>query len=168
MRFRRCSRAVGSLQIRVLLTLGGVIGTDAVVAPPNVVTPRLPAARRRALPHMAGVVCHGGLSTITAALAAGVPVACILQGRDQHGNAARVAACGAGRLIDPKASAAEIANDVDDMLRDDGARSSAQGLAAEIAALGRGETATDEVERLLPITARDVMPLSAIETNRIA
>jgi hypothetical protein len=35
------------------------------------------------------------------------------------------------------------------MLRDDGARSSAQRLAAEIAALGRGETATDEVEGLL-------------------
>ena len=141
--------AVGSLPVRILLTLGGVINREEIVAPPNV-TVRDFLPHDAVLPHMAAVICHAGLSTITAALAAGVPMVCIPQGRDQHGNAARVAASGAGRVIDPSASAAEIATEVDALLRDDGARSAARRLAAEIAALGRGERATDEVERLRP------------------
>jgi UDP:flavonoid glycosyltransferase YjiC (YdhE family) len=141
--------AVESLPVRVLLTLGGVIGRESVVAPPNV-TVRDFLPHDAVLPYMAAVICHAGLSTITAALAAGVPIVCIPQGRDQHNNAARVASSGAGRVVDPQASAAEIATAVAGVLRDDGARAAAQCLAAEIASLGRGETATDEVERLLP------------------
>jgi hypothetical protein len=51
------------------------------------------------LRHMAAVISHGGLSTITAALTAGVPLLCIPQGRDQSDNAERLAASGAARAL---------------------------------------------------------------------
>jgi len=139
--------AVESLAVRVLLTLGGVIPTDSVRAPANVmVRDFLP--HDLILPHMAAVVCHGGLSTITAALAAGVPLICIPQGRDQDLNAARVEACGVGRVVAPGSSAAEIATAVRAVIRDASARESAGRFAEAIAALGAGEQATVEVEQL--------------------
>ncbi len=145
--------AVESLPVRVLLTLGGAVSRDAVVAPPNV-TVRDFISHDAVLPHMAAVICHGGLSTITAALAAGVPIACIPQGRDQHLNSARVTACGAGRAIDPQAPATEIASAVDFVLRNEAIGAGARRLAAEIAALGHGERATHEVECLLRTAVR--------------
>jgi hypothetical protein len=141
--------AVESLPVRVLLTLGGAVSTDAVVAATNV-TVRDFMPHDAVLPHVAAVICHGGLSTITASLAAGVPIVCIPQGRDQHLNSARVTACGAGITIDPQGSAAEIATGIDFVLRDPGPRAAAGRLAAEIAALGYGDRATEEVECLRP------------------
>jgi UDP:flavonoid glycosyltransferase YjiC (YdhE family) len=59
--------ALGSLPVRVLLTLGGVLPTSAVDAPPNV-TVRGFVEHALVLPHMAAVVSHGGLSTIASAV----------------------------------------------------------------------------------------------------
>ncbi len=139
--------AVESLPVRVLLTLGGVIPTDAVPVPTNV-TVRDFVAHDMVLPHMAAVVCHGGLSTITSALAAGVPLICIPQGRDQHYNAARVAASGVGQIVAPESSAGEDRNR---RARRDIGHVGARGgpcFAAEIATLGGGEKATVKVEQL--------------------
>ena len=135
--------ALELLPVRVLLTLGGAVPIESVVAPPNV-TVREYVPHHLVLPHMEAVICHGGLSTITATLAAGLPLVCIPQGRDQTINAARVQACG----VAPEAAADAIASEVLALLADDAARSSARSLEAEIRALGRGELATVEVERL--------------------
>jgi UDP:flavonoid glycosyltransferase YjiC (YdhE family) len=146
--------AVASLPVRVLLTLGGVVPRDAVAAPPNV-TVRDYVPHDLVLPHMEMVITHGGMSSITASLAAGVPLVCIPQGREQPINAARVAATGAGRVIAPDASAAEIAGAVNATLRDKPARAAARRFAVTIAALGAGESATEEVEQLgRPVIAR--------------
>jgi UDP:flavonoid glycosyltransferase YjiC (YdhE family) len=139
--------ALEPLRIRVLLTLGEVVPIDAVVAPSNV-TVRAYVPHDVVLPHMAAVITHAGLSTITAALEAGLPIVCIPQGRDQHLNAARVDACGVGRVVDPAASSTELAGAVDAVLRDETFRACVKSLAAEIAALGHGERATDRVERI--------------------
>jgi MGT family glycosyltransferase len=139
--------AVESLPLRVLLTLGGVVPADSVSAPPNV-TVRDFVPHDVVLPHMAAVVCHGGLSTITSALAAGVPLVCIPQGRDQHFNAARVAACGVGQVVAPEAPPAEIANAVQTVVDDAMARKAARRFAEAVSALGGGESATAEVEQL--------------------
>ena len=87
--------AIAALPVRVLLTLGGVLPLSPVDPPPNV-TVRGFVPHDLVLPHMAAVISHGGLSTITAALTAGVPLLCIPQGRDQSDNAERVAASGSG------------------------------------------------------------------------
>jgi MGT family glycosyltransferase len=139
--------ALAGLPVRVLLTLGGVVPIDAVAAPPNV-TVRDFVAHDLVLPHMDLVITHAGMSTITASLAAGVPLVCIPQGREQPINAARVAATGAGRVVAADAPVDEIAAAVKAALRDEPARMAARRFAAAIAALGAGESAADAVEQL--------------------
>lgn len=97
---------------------------------------------------MAAVISHGGLSTITAALTAGVPLVCIPQGRDQPDNAQRVAASGAGRIVAAGASPAEIATALREVLADSAALLAARGFADVIAGLGGGDAATREVAGL--------------------
>jgi UDP:flavonoid glycosyltransferase YjiC (YdhE family) len=76
------------MPVRVLLTLGGALPVSAVYAPPNV-TVRDFVRHDLLLGHMAAVISHGGLSTVTAALTAGIPLLCVPQGRDQWDNARR-------------------------------------------------------------------------------
>jgi UDP:flavonoid glycosyltransferase YjiC (YdhE family) len=146
--------AVAALPVRVLLTLGGALPASAVDPPPNV-TVRGFIPHDLLLPHMAAVISHGGLSTITAALTAGVPLVCIPQGRDQFDNAERVAASGVGRAVATGAPPAQIATAVQELLADPAALRVARRFAAVIAGLGGGKTATREVVRLAAARAQD-------------
>jgi UDP-glucoronosyl and UDP-glucosyl transferase len=144
----RILEAVARLPIRVLLTLGGVLRPDAISPPPNVtVCDFIP--HELLMPHMAAVVSHGGLSTITAALAAGVPLVCIAQGRDQPDNAKRVVASGVGRAVDKKASPAEIAAAIEAVLTDSSILDKANHFANVIAELGHGDAAARKVAGLI-------------------
>ncbi len=143
--------AVASLPVRVLLTLGGVVPTTAVDCPSNV-TVRDFLPHELVLPHMSAVIAHGGLSTITAALAAGVPLLCIPQGREQPINAERVVACGVGRVVATDASAPEIADALEALLADRAAQRKARHFAHVIAQLGGSALATEKVVALLPST----------------
>jgi UDP:flavonoid glycosyltransferase YjiC (YdhE family) len=139
--------AVGSLPVRVLLTLGGVLPVDAVRAPANVsVAGFLP--HETVLPRMAAVLGHGGLSTITSALAFGVPLVCVPQGRDQGLNAVRVEEVGAGRWLPADASATAIAGTVAQVLADPAYRTVAEGFATATRDLGHGAVATELVATL--------------------
>ncbi|MDQ6720984.1 MAG: glycosyltransferase [Candidatus Dormibacteraeota bacterium] len=140
--------AVARLPVRVLLTLGGVLPTGAIDAPANV-TVRGFLPHHLVLPHMAAVICHGGLSTITGALAAGVRIVCIPQGREQPLNAERVAASGVGRVVATDAPAAEIAATLMELLEDPAAPREARRFADVIAGLGCGDRATRKVVSLL-------------------
>jgi UDP:flavonoid glycosyltransferase YjiC (YdhE family) len=143
----RLLSAVADLPVRVLLTLGRVLPTSAVEAPANV-TVRAYVSHDVVLPHMSAVVCHGGLSTITAALTAGVSMVCIPQGRDQFDNADRVVASGVGRRVAPDAPAAEIAAALAGVLNDRAAHVEARRFADVISGLGGGAAATEQVVRL--------------------
>jgi UDP:flavonoid glycosyltransferase YjiC (YdhE family) len=139
--------AVAALPVRILLTLGGALPAGALDPPPNV-TVRGFVPHDLLLPHMAAVISHGGLSTITAALAAGVPLLCVPQGRDQSDNAQRVAASGVGRAVAADAPPAEIAWALEEVLADPAALREAHRFADVIAGLGGGDAATREVARL--------------------
>ena len=140
--------AMRRLPVRGLLSLGGALPVEAVHAPPNVdVVDYVPHAA--VLPNMAAVVCHGGLSTVSAALAFGVPLVCIPQGREQPLNAERVEACGVGVFVSPEAGPPAIADAVRSVLNDPSYRAAAQGMAARIGAAGAGELAARLVEELL-------------------
>jgi len=140
--------ALAALPVRVLLTLGGVLPPSSIEAPSNVAV-RGFVAHDLLLPHMSAVISHAGLSTINAALTAGVPLLCIPQGRDQHDNAERVAQSGVGRAIATDASATEIATALGDVMDEHGARRQAGRFAGIIAELGGGEYATRMVTNLL-------------------
>jgi predicted glycosyltransferase len=144
----RMLEAVAELPIRVLLTLGGVLPPSAINSPPNV-TVREFIPHDLLMPHMAAVVTHGGLSTVTAALAAGVPLVCIPQGRDQPDNAKRVVATGAGRAVDKNAPPAEIAAAIEGVLTDPSILDKTQHFANVIAGLGRGDVAARKVAGLI-------------------
>jgi UDP:flavonoid glycosyltransferase YjiC (YdhE family) len=144
---------LGSLPIRVLLTLGGVLAPEAVSAPRNV-TVREFLPHEALLPHMAAVITHAGMSTVSTALAGGVPMVCVPQGRDQPVNAARVQELGAGLMVAPDASPEALAQAVRTVLADPGFRSVAQRLAAGAAAVGNGELATDLVEAQMGVFTR--------------
>ena len=139
--------AVGVLPVRVLLTLGGALPVGAVVAPANV-TVRSFIAHDLVLPSMSAVISHGGLSTITTALSAGVPLLCIPQGRDQPMNAERVASCGVGRMVAKSAPPEEIALALEELLADPAARHRARHFAGLMRDLDGGEIAAEKVVSL--------------------
>jgi hypothetical protein len=137
-------RALGVLPVRVLLTLGGVLAPESAPVPGNVTVcgfvPHLAV-----LPHMAAFLTHAGMSSVTTALAAGVPLVCVPQGRDQPLNAARVDELGAGLMVAPDAPAEELAEAVRTILTESRFRAAAQRLAASAASVGNGALATDLV-----------------------
>ncbi len=144
----RILEAVAQLPIRVLLTLGDVLPPSAINSPPNVtVCGFIP--HDLLMSHMATVVSHGGLSTVTAALAAGVPHVCIAQGRDQPDNAKRVVASGVGRAVDKNAPPSEIAAAIEGVLTDPSMLDKTNHFANVIAALGRGDVAARKVAGLI-------------------
>jgi len=140
--------ALGSLPVRVLLTLGGVVTRDEVSVPANAVV-RDYVPHDFVLPHVDAVLSHGGLSTITAALGAGKPLVCIPQGRDQFLNAQRVASCGVGLELERESTPERIAEAVAAVLERPQYAEAARRFAASIAALGRGAVATERLESLL-------------------
>jgi len=137
--------ALEPLPVRVLLTLGGVLAPDAVRAPRNV-TVRGFLPHEALLPHMAAVITHAGMSTVTTALAAGVPMVCVPQGRDQPLNAARVHELGAGLMVAADATPETLAQTVQTVVADARFRTAAQRLATSAASVGNGELATELVE----------------------
>jgi UDP:flavonoid glycosyltransferase YjiC (YdhE family) len=107
------------------------------------------------------VICHGGYNTVVAALVAGKPMLCLPLGADQHYNAFRVSASGAGLSLDvQKASPPAIRQAVGHLLGDPLFRQNAQRLARELAELPSVESATPLLEELARdgITARASQP----------
>jgi UDP:flavonoid glycosyltransferase YjiC (YdhE family) len=92
---QRVLDAISDLPVRGILTAGPALETEELRVPTNVkVTAYLP--HRTVLPHAALMITHAGWQTVNAALADGVPLLCLPDGRDQPDNAARVVAVGAG------------------------------------------------------------------------
>jgi hypothetical protein len=86
------------------------------------------------LPYVDAVLSHGGAGTALGALAHGVPHVMTPVATDQHRIAAKVAATGAGIVLDHEATVAEIRNAVHAVLHDrrfqDSARAAAPALRA--------------------------------------
>jgi UDP:flavonoid glycosyltransferase YjiC (YdhE family) len=131
--------AMAGLDAELLVTIGhgadpGVVGTT----PPNVRVQRW-VDQNEVLTRATAVVCHGGGGTTLGTLAAGVPLVVVpLFSSDQHINARRVAASGAGVNVAPEAHA--IRAGLDDVLGDVSFRRAARALADELG----GHPSTDE------------------------
>jgi hypothetical protein len=94
--------AVAALPARVLLTTGEAADDGRLAASgPHVHVARW-VAQADVLPHARVVVCHGGSGTTLGALAAGVPLVVAPLFADQPLNARRVAAVGAGIVVEPR------------------------------------------------------------------
>jgi MGT family glycosyltransferase len=136
--------AVDGLPVRALLTAGPALDTTALRLPTNARSvPFVP--HRSVFPHASLVITHAGWQTINAALADGVPLVCIPDGRDQPGNTARVIYNGAGVRARKRASVRTLRRTIADALENVELTEGAQTIAR---ALARSDGAVETANRL--------------------
>jgi UDP:flavonoid glycosyltransferase YjiC (YdhE family) len=147
---QRILDAVGGLPVRALLTAGPALEIARLQLPANARAVEF-VPHRSVFPHAALVITHAGWQTINAALADGVPLLCIPDGRDQPDNAARVLAAGAGLRARGGASRKRLRKLIVRALAD---RALKQGAEAVSQALARSDGAVavaDRLERLVGV-----------------
>lgn len=145
--FGRMVRALDPLADQVQ----GIINasTDAVPTPPDhvVIAPRLPMLEL--LPALDGVVCHGGMSTVSEALCHGVPLVIAPIKYDHPIIAAQVSAAGAGiRVHIDRAGPAQLRAAVTAILDDPVYRTGAERIRDSFAATGGASAAARRLEGL--------------------
>jgi MGT family glycosyltransferase len=146
---RRVASALGRLPVRAVVTTGRAVDPDQVPAPGNVQV-LTAAPHAQILQEAAVVVTHAGHGTVIKALAAGVPLVCLPQGRDQKDNAARVRHLGVGVSIGKRATEQSIQAAVNTVLSDDRYRNAALRFAARLRdEATHAPSAADEAESML-------------------
>lgn len=142
---QRIIAALGTLEVRGLVTLGPAMAGERFDVPANVVTvPSAPHAQ--VFPHAAAIVTHAGHGTVMRALASGLPLLCLPMGRDQDDNAARVFARGAGLRLSRSARPPIIAAAVRRLLGEPGFRTNAERLGRIIESDVAADRAVKELE----------------------
>jgi MGT family glycosyltransferase len=144
----RVAAALAGLPVQAVMTVGPAVDPSVIDPSPNVAVHRY-IPHRALLPNCALVVTHAGLGAVMVSLAHGVPLLCMPMGREQHDNAARVAACGAGRVLGADAGVDEIRRTVREMLRVPDYQDGARRMAATIARQDGRTAAVKELEALL-------------------
>jgi len=144
----RVIEAMAGLKVRGLVTLGPVLEPKDFPSAPHVVVVKS-APHAQILPDCAVSVTHAGHASTVGPLMAGAPVLCMPMGRDQHENAARAAARGAGLMLNQHASPAEIRAALERLLSEDHFKKAARELGDRIRRdIGRRD-AEDRIEALL-------------------
>jgi MGT family glycosyltransferase len=134
--------AIGDLPVHAVLTTSSAVPHGDLRPPPNVqVETWIPHAAL--LPSMDLVVTHGGLGTVAASLAHGVPMVCQPISRDQPLNAERVRHLGAGVVIADDAGTDAIASAIDHVLSTPSYRDAAHRLSSASRAAGQEKAAAD-------------------------
>ena len=144
---QRVIDALAGWSVRGLVTLGPALDHANFQAPPNVVLCDF-APHGQVLPHASAVVTHAGHGTVIRALAHGAPLVCLPIGRDQPGNAARVAYHGAGMRLSQTASVEAIRSAIQQVVGEPQFRAAAQVLGQRIRAEGEADAAIAELEQL--------------------
>jgi MGT family glycosyltransferase len=149
----RALEAVSRLPVRALLTTGPALDLTGVRLPDNArVVPFAPHAA--VLPHAALTVTHAGWATVQASLAAGVPLVCIPDARDQPDNAARVVEAGAGLRVRRTAGPATLRTAIEAALADPKLKAGATRMATALNRTGGTDAVVDAVEQLQHAHAR--------------
>jgi len=144
---QRVLDAIAGLPVRALLTAGPALETDTLRIPANARSvPYVP--HRSVFPQAALVITHAGWQTINAALADGVPLLCIPNGRDQPDNAQRVVLAGAGAQVRKGASIRRLRRMILHTLRDPELGRCARAMAEALARSDGAVAIADRIERL--------------------
>jgi MGT family glycosyltransferase len=133
---------------RVLVLSGLELSPEALSLPPEVIV-RSYVPHAAVFPHASLVVTHGGMGTVMAAFAAGLPAICLPLGRDQHVNANRARELGAATVLASGADQDAIEQEIRTVLASDALRTSARRMAASVKDYGDGTRAVDVIERLI-------------------
>jgi UDP:flavonoid glycosyltransferase YjiC (YdhE family) len=138
--YRAALAAVAGLDVPVVLSVGRDADPASFGPVPAHVRVEPWVDQAAVLASASAIVCHGGGGSTAGALAAGVPLVVVpLFAADQHINARRVAAVGAGVLAEPDA----IRPALDLVLADPSYRRAAERVAAELAAHPPTDTAAE-------------------------
>jgi MGT family glycosyltransferase len=143
---QRAATAARSCGARVLVLTGLELAPSDVEVPSDVVV-RGYEPHGAVLPQASLVVTHGGIGTLMASLAAGVPTICVPLGRDQHLNATRASELGASRTVPADADADAFERAIGEALGSAALAERAQALASIFAAYGDGARAVEAVEQ---------------------
>jgi len=142
---QRVLDAVAGLRVRALLTAGPALDPSQLRIPENVRSVAF-VSHRSVLPHAALVVTHAGWQTVNAALADGVPLVCIPDGRDQPDNAARVLVAHAGVRAGKKSSPEKLRSVISGALEDESIKRGARAMAGALARSDGATVIADELE----------------------
>jgi UDP:flavonoid glycosyltransferase YjiC (YdhE family) len=149
----RALQAVAGLPVRALLTTGPALNLAGLRVPDNArIVPFAPHAA--VLSDAALTVTHCGWGTTTASLAAGVPMVCIPDSRDQPDNAARVVEAGAGLRLRRSASSTRIRAAITTALGDQSLKAGAQRMALALNRSDGANEVVDGIEQLAPASVR--------------
>lgn len=143
---RRVAAALASLPVRAVVCTGPAVDPDEVPDAPNVQVVRA-ASHTELFSSAAVVITHGGHGTMTRALAAGIPVLCLPDFRDQKDNAARLTERGAGLALRKSAAPVTIADAVLRLLVERRFAVAAEALGARIRTEVEHSPLVDLVER---------------------
>jgi UDP:flavonoid glycosyltransferase YjiC (YdhE family) len=99
--YRAALAAVADLPVRALLTAGRDLDIDGLGPVPGNVHVEAWVPQQDVLASASVVVCHGGSGTTFGTLSAGIPLVIVPMFADQPANARRVAATGAGLVVEP-------------------------------------------------------------------
>jgi len=144
---RKLVTALGSLDVRGLVTVGPAMNPRELSPPENVAVVQS-APHGSVLQEASACVTHCGHGTTMRALIAGVPLVCIPMGRDQNDTAARVTARGAGVRFATTASAGAYRDGIRRVLENRGFRDAARALGSAISEEQDSERVTIELEAL--------------------
>jgi len=144
---RRVAASIANMNARVLVLTGSELEPGEVAWPPGVQVRRY-VPHHKVLPGAALVVTHGGLGTLMAAFAAGVPTLCLPLGRDQVANAHKAEALGASMSLPPDSGTADIHGNVEAALASRSLRAGALRMAVRLRGYGAGARAIEVLERL--------------------
>jgi UDP:flavonoid glycosyltransferase YjiC (YdhE family) len=129
---QRVIDALAALDRQVVVTTGPALDPGEVVPADNT-TVVAQVSHGSVLDRVDVVVTHAGHGTVLSSLKAGVPLVCMPMGRDQHDIAARVAAIGAGVVLDFDASELEILRAVHQVLDEKTFATAARAMAQAVA-----------------------------------
>jgi UDP:flavonoid glycosyltransferase YjiC (YdhE family) len=109
--------ALASLPVRAVITTGRAVQPEEVSAAARVRVVRS-APHQEVLREAAVVITHAGHGTVMKALAAGVPLVCLPQGRDQRANTTRVLRFDAGVRLSKRPPVAAVTAGIRQVLDD--------------------------------------------------
>lgn len=152
--FRKIADACARLNLRLLLTHGGLgRGTGANRLPGKpLVYDWVP--QEAVLRHADLIVCHGGMNSVLDPLAAGVPMVVMPLAFEQGAIAARMAHAGVAKVLSFRSSPRQIAHAMAEVRADAVYRDRARAVQREMQAAGGVARAADLIERALSCGVR--------------
>ena len=143
---QRVLDAVAGLPVRALLTAGPALDATQLRLPDNARSVAF-IPHRSVTPSASLVITHAGWQTVNAALADGVPLVCIPDGRDQPDNAVRVVHTHSGVAVGKNATPQKLRDVIRHALADQSLKHGAEAMADALGRQDGAKTIADELER---------------------